>query len=1078
MSRYVVFHNRVIVHPGAEAYTDLSGMVQPGVDVSRVAAVVGTAPWGQPGVVHAFSDHNTARQYFGDSDLADAIELLMNPSNDSRVDGGAVLVYAYKTDRSTLAERWLLRDPETGVFPPASGSPVKNVVIQGTIEQTANRVDATVLDDVTPAQLVINNDSYSENEFAGLVVEILSGPGKGQQRFIESSLENPNDSSEYILVIRDDQDWDVLPYNSTYTSTFRIAAPQVKFYATDYGEVGNDYSFEFGRQPVEQSYELQMKEKRRTIHTKNPFGGLRAPSFKIKVDPTGGGTLAEWTNTANWAIPQAFDSSNAVEGITASASTSATVLDASASNLTASAHIDRWVVITGPENLGASTANTTFSDVNPTTGGHGGGAPWASAGTTITFPTAASAVDDYYNGWYVSVTNDNGTTIQYMRIVDYVGSTRVATVEGGEGDWAFAPDSISSNNDINLYEPVTNPFLGKMYKILSHTASGGGAGSGDDVTLAGVGLGSAPTSPLLEWKVIQATDAYIEIEGQDGAAKTFTVKIRDRTAGTPIQTIASVSLETYNTLGTLESKLDGISGIYSEVGDGISRDADSARFDFGQLSDHYGRNISSILPSATGAGSSSIVLQKSDDFPDPSSYGDYWVRIAPGTTREELFLVTTNTTGTETLASTSSSLEYDHAANTVVEFYRGSQIFGGPSDESFVVRDNAQKLVEYVGSQVGVVSAERATSAGYSGAAPGYSGDAPNWNQMIGAAQPEDNLDVFKKLQGGDRGTSVVSIPANDSDPHYPVSWEDALDKFLMIPSIRVLTAAVSEDLDSWSAGDIDIFINMFKNHLLDSEENKTERQGYLGLKRPLEAGTYGTSTFDMGLLETIRFLNEERMSVSGQMAKVITASGEKTLDPWAFSMLCAGIQMGTDLGEPITFKQCRASELSSPYNDWNPRRKADYTKALMGGLLYGEPKNGIWRIVRGFTTHVSSNNLARTDINVWEIRNHVQRVVRDGLEARFIGRGVGNVRPGVRFSGPANIQSIRTYVATLLNNLRSEGYIIDSQDENGNYVNAWQDLGVKIVGDVGYVRFRVYPKTGLNFILIDIGFQLPSFSA
>lgn len=57
----------------------------------------------------------------------------------------------------------------------------------------------------------------------------------------------------------------------------------------------------------------------------------------------------------------------------------------------------------------------------------------AQAGTTatITLASTASAVDDYYNGMPIFITNDTPTGIAgVMRtITDYVGSTKVATVD-------------------------------------------------------------------------------------------------------------------------------------------------------------------------------------------------------------------------------------------------------------------------------------------------------------------------------------------------------------------------------------------------------------------------------------------------------------------------------------------------------------------------------------------------------------------------------------------------------------------------------------------------------------------------
>jgi hypothetical protein len=63
------------------------------------------------------------------------------------------------------------------------------------------------------------------------------------------------------------------------------------------------------------------------------------------------------------------------------------------------------------------------------------GTAQAGAASTITLDSSASAIDDYYNGCYVNITNNSPANAQGQarRITDYVGSTKVATVEGTYG---------------------------------------------------------------------------------------------------------------------------------------------------------------------------------------------------------------------------------------------------------------------------------------------------------------------------------------------------------------------------------------------------------------------------------------------------------------------------------------------------------------------------------------------------------------------------------------------------------------------------------------------------------------------
>jgi len=273
--------------------------------------------------------------------------------------------------------------------------------------------------------------------------------------------------------------------------------------------------------------------------------------------------------------------------------------------------------------------------------------------------------------------------------------------------------------------------------------------------------------------------------------------------------------------------------------------------------------------------------------------------------------------------------------------------------------------------------------------------------------------------------------------------------------------------------------INRFQSHLIQKESNKGEAQGYAGLSYPLFPGTFGGRSYARGLLDVIRFLNEPRMSLAGQTTQVESSAGfEEVLPPWAFALQVAGIQMGTDIGESATLKQVKTAALGQPLNDWDPLDPTDLDNALKGSLLYGEPEEGFWRVVRHFTTHSEDDNLGKTDANVWEVRNDLQRGVRTLLERRFGGQGIGTNPQGVRYQARASIANIREAMATYLEEKRADGIIVDSQDEQGLILHAWRGLSVKINGDVARVRVQIFPKTALNFILIDFTFQIPRFSA
>ena len=71
------------------------------------------------------------------------------------------------------------------------------------------------------------------------------------------------------------------------------------------------------------------------------------------------------------------------------------------------------------------------------------GTAQAGAAATITLASGASADDDFYNGLYVVITNDSpaGVDNQARRIMDYVGSTKVATLDS---NWGTNPSSATT----------------------------------------------------------------------------------------------------------------------------------------------------------------------------------------------------------------------------------------------------------------------------------------------------------------------------------------------------------------------------------------------------------------------------------------------------------------------------------------------------------------------------------------------------------------------------------------------------------------------------------------------------------
>jgi len=88
--------------------------------------------------------------------------------------------------------------------------------------------------------------------------------------------------------------------------------------------------------------------------------------------------------------------------------------------------------------LNTITACNTGIALWPST--HRTGTAQAGGATTITLDAGANASDDFYVNWYVRTTGGTGAG-QTKKIVDYVGATKVATVESA---WSVNPDNTTT----------------------------------------------------------------------------------------------------------------------------------------------------------------------------------------------------------------------------------------------------------------------------------------------------------------------------------------------------------------------------------------------------------------------------------------------------------------------------------------------------------------------------------------------------------------------------------------------------------------------------------------------------------
>lgn len=100
------FNGKTIIKPGAYTKIIVENLTGFPLQATGVVAIVGEAKGGEPHVLDILSQEGiqSAKARYKSGPIADALELLANPSKDSRIANGASKIVVYKTNPSTQAE--------------------------------------------------------------------------------------------------------------------------------------------------------------------------------------------------------------------------------------------------------------------------------------------------------------------------------------------------------------------------------------------------------------------------------------------------------------------------------------------------------------------------------------------------------------------------------------------------------------------------------------------------------------------------------------------------------------------------------------------------------------------------------------------------------------------------------------------------------------------------------------------------------------------------------------------------------------------------------------------------------------
>lgn len=225
--------------------------------------------------------------------------------------------------------------------------------------------------------------------------------------------------------------------------------------------------------------------------------------------------------------------------------------------------------------------------------------------------------------------------------------------------------------------------------------------------------------------------------------------------------------------------------------------------------------------------------------------------------------------------------------------------------------------------------------------------------------------------------------------------------------------------------------------------KNRSERNCYVSKK----------DTFAK-VQDDSRDLNSERASMLFQDVEVVGADGNlKFLDPWAAACIVAGIQAGTPVGTPATFKLINVNGIK--HTSYNPKTQVDL--AIDAGLLPLEERDqGGFRVVVHNSTYTSDANFVFNRPSVLEAADTVSYNLRQQLESIFTGE---KARTG-------SAEAIKNTVIAIMSEFLREEIIVGDDTNSGL---GWKDLTVTITGNTAFVDITITPVQGIDFILATL---------
>jgi hypothetical protein len=215
-----------------------------------------------------------------------------------------------------------------------------------------------------------------------------------------------------------------------------------------------------------------------------------------------------------------------------------------------------------------------------------------------------------------------------------------------------------------------------------------------------------------------------------------------------------------------------------------------------------------------------------------------------------------------------------------------------------------------------------------------------------------------------------------------------------------------------------------------------------LGFERNVWVGCTPSLTLQQCFDQFTSKLNTRYVALVGQQVQVDHPDGtQPIMDPEFLALICAGMQAGTDVATPLTFKR---PDVVNVIGKWNP--VLDANEAIQKGIVNLSRDSFGWRVERSVTTYMLDDNPIFSEVSAFE---SCQTSVRDLRAALLIKIGEP-IRGAVSPKRLAGIVSAR----------------LDGQVERG-IIKAWRNLLIEDLGDRFRITYQMAAVEPLNFIEI-----------